>query len=73
MKIDSSTECWNKIGLEEWVEKAQNNDFRMHHIMPFTLQAIGEVKGKYILDLGCGEGGYSRALADKAFPQNWVA
>ncbi len=32
--------------------------------MPYTLQKIGDVKGKHILDLGCGEGGYSRAFAD---------
>lgn len=65
MKKDSSTECWNKVGMEEFATKAQNNDFRMHYIMPYTLIAIGDVKGKYVLDLGCGEGGYSRALADK--------
>ena len=65
MKRDSSTECWNKVGVEEWIEAAQNNDFRRYYIMPFTLDAIGEVGGKRILDLGCGEGGYSRALADK--------
>ncbi|MEN6313967.1 MAG: class I SAM-dependent methyltransferase [Clostridiaceae bacterium] len=65
MKKDSSTECWNRVGIEEWVDKAQNNDFRQYYIMPYTLQKIGEVKGKHILDLGCGEGGYSRALANK--------
>ncbi|SHJ65445.1 Methyltransferase domain-containing protein [Anaerocolumna jejuensis DSM 15929] len=64
MKRDSSTECWNKVGVEEWIEAAQNNDFRRYYIMPFTLDAIGEVGEKRILDLGCGEGGYSRALAD---------
>ncbi|SHO43675.1 class I SAM-dependent methyltransferase [Anaerocolumna xylanovorans] len=65
MKKDSSTEYWNKVGTEEWIEAAQRNDFRIHYIIPFTLQAIGEVRGKHILDLGCDEGGYSRALADK--------
>lgn len=64
MKNDSSTECWNKVELEEYITKAQNNDFRMHYIMPYTLKAIGDVNNKHILDLGCGEGGYSRALAD---------
>lgn len=64
MKKDSSTECWNKVELDEYITKAQYNDFRMHYIMPYTLKAIGDVKAKHILDLGCGEGGYSRALAD---------
>jgi hypothetical protein len=25
MKKDSSTECWNEVGNEEWVDKAQNS------------------------------------------------
>ena len=62
---DSSTECWNQVEIDEWINKAQKNDFRMYYIMPYTLEKLGEIKGKYILDLGCGEGGYSRALARK--------
>lgn len=64
MKHDSSTISWNKIG-HEWCNHAQNNDFRMHYIMPYTLQKLGNVVGKSVLDLGCGEGGYSRELAKK--------
>jgi SAM-dependent methyltransferase len=33
--------------------------------MPFTLKQLGDVSGKVILDLGCGEGGYSRELTPK--------
>lgn len=61
---DSSTICWNKAG-KELCEIAETNDFRMYFIMPFTLQQLGYVTDKKILDLGCGEGGYSRALAHK--------
>lgn len=64
MKKDSSTECWNKLGIE-WIDKAQNGDFRMYYIMPNTLRLMGDVKGQKVLDLGCGEGGYSRELAKK--------
>lgn len=64
MKHDSSTISWNKIG-HEWCNHAQNNDFRMHYIMPYTLQKLGNVVGKSVLDLGCGEGGYSRELANR--------
>lgn len=62
MKQDSSTESWNKID-NDWINFAQKNDYRMYFIMPYTLNQIGNVDGKIILDIGCGEGGYSRALA----------
>lgn len=62
---DSSTECWNQVNADEWINKAQTNDFRMYYMLPYTLEKLGDVNGKYILDLGCGEGGYSRALAHK--------
>ena len=64
MKGDSSTDCWSNVG-NEWIEKAQTNDFRMHYIMPYTMQKLGNVEGLDILDLGCGEGGYSRELAGR--------
>ena len=41
----------------------QTNPYRIHFIMPFTFKQLGDVSGKTILDLGCGEGGYSRELA----------
>lgn len=64
MKEDSSTKCWNKQG-RDWCELAQNNDFRMHYLMPFTFKILGEMSNKKILDLGCGEGGYARELSKK--------
>ena len=66
MKKDSSTESWGKIEMsEEWIQMAQANPHRMHFIMPFTFKQLGDVAGKAVLDLGCGEGGYSRELARK--------
>ncbi len=64
MKQDSSTIAWNKMG-DEWVELAQTDELRNCFIMPNMLKFIGDVAGKKILDLGCGEGGYSRELAKK--------
>ena len=64
MKKDSSTESWGNIEMtEEWIKMSQTNPHRLHFIMPYTFKQLGDVKGKSILDLGCGEGGYSRALA----------
>ena len=66
MRKDSSTESWGNIEMtEEWIRMAQTNPHRVHFIMPFTFQQLGDVSGKVILDLGCGEGGYARDLARK--------
>ncbi len=64
MKQDSSTIAWNAMG-DEWFELAQKGESRTCFIMPNMLRFMGDVKGKRILDLGCGEGGYSRELAKR--------
>lgn len=64
MKHDSSTIAWNAMG-DEWFKLAQTGESRNCFIMPNMLKFMGDVKGKKILDLGCGEGGYSRELAKK--------
>lgn len=64
MKNDSSTIAWNAMG-DEWFELAQTGESRIYFIMPNMLNFMGEVTGKRILDLGCGEGGYSRELAKR--------
>lgn len=64
MKHDRSTISWNNLG-EEWFELAQQGETRMHFIMPYMLKFMGNVEGVKILDLGCGEGGYSRELAKR--------
>lgn len=64
MKHDSSTLAWNAMG-DEWFELAQTGESRLCFIMPNMLRFMGDVEGLRILDLGCGEGGYSRALAAK--------
>lgn len=64
MQHDSSTIAWSAMG-DEWFELAQTGEDRKYFIMPNMLRYMGNVKGKKILDLGCGEGGYSRELAKK--------
>lgn len=64
MKTDSSTIAWNNMGAD-WFTYAQTNDFRMYYIMPYTLQKLGDVANQKVLDIGCGEGGYSRELAKR--------
>jgi SAM-dependent methyltransferase len=50
---------------DEWFKMAQTSESRNCFIMPNMLKFLGDVKGKRILDLGCGEGGYSRELTKK--------
>lgn len=64
MKQDSSTIAWNAMG-NEWFELAQTGEARNCFIMPNMLKFMGDVAGKRILDLGCGEGGYSRELTKR--------
>ena len=64
MQHDSSTIAWNKLG-DEWLQLAQTGESRNCFIMPYMIKFLGNVEGKRILDLGCGEGGYSRVLANK--------
>ena len=59
---DTSTRSWNAIA-DDWVAHADTNDYRNHYLMPRLLTMVGDVAGKTILDLGCGEGGYARQLA----------
>ena len=66
MKKDSSTESWGNVEMtDKWIQSAQTNPYRMQFIMPFTFSRLGDVTDKTMLDLGCGEGGYSRELARK--------
>ena len=58
---DSSTESWNRIA-DDWIAHADTNDYRNHFLMPRMLELLGDVRGRTILDVGCGEGGYAREL-----------
>lgn len=64
IKHDRSTLAWNAMG-DEWFRLAQSGESRNCFIMPNMLKFIGDVKGQKVLDLGCGEGGYSRELAKR--------
>lgn len=58
---DDSTRSWNRIA-DDWTAHADTNDYRIHYLMPRLLAMAGDVRGRTILDLGCGEGGYAREL-----------
>ena len=64
MKQDSSTIAWNARG-DECLRLAQTGESRNCFSMPNMLRFMGDVQNKRILDLGCGEGGYSRELTKR--------
>jgi ubiquinone/menaquinone biosynthesis C-methylase UbiE len=62
MKQDSSTRSWDAVA-DDWAAHADTNDYRNFFLMPRMLRMLGDVRGRRVLDLGCGEGGYARELA----------
>lgn len=50
---------------KEWIESIKVNQARSNMLIPETLKILDDIKGKSILDLGCGEGGYSRLFTSK--------
>lgn len=61
MADDDSTRSWNDAA-DDWVAHADENDYRLLFLMPRMLALLGDVRGRRVLDLGCGEGGYAREL-----------
>jgi len=59
---DTSTRSWNAIA-DDWVAHTDTNDYRNDFLFPLTFRLLTHLSGRRVLDLGCGEGGYSRELA----------
>ena len=68
MADDTSTRSWDDIA-DDWVVHADSNDYRNHYLMPRMLAMLGQISGKAVLDLGCGEGG-TRAPSYAAAPMS---
>ena len=59
---DSSTRSWD-AAADDWVAHADTSDYQNAFLQPRMLALAGDVSGTRVLDLGCGEGAYARALA----------
>jgi 2-polyprenyl-3-methyl-5-hydroxy-6-metoxy-1,4-benzoquinol methylase len=64
MTDDSSTRSWD-AAADDWVAHADTSDYQNLFLQPRMLALAGDVSGSRVLDLGCGEGSYARALAGR--------
>ena len=64
MTDDSSTRSW-EAAADDWIAHADISDYQNLFLQPRMFRLAGDVAGKRVLDLGCGEGAYSRALAGR--------
>jgi len=59
------TDSWDKAAEEFTSFFAEGGDFWHKHIInPSMMDLLGEIEGKTILDLGCGEGHVARSLVE---------
>lgn len=60
------TRCWDTLA-DWWIRRIRQHSlgdpFRRTMLTPTVLQILGEVQGRRILDMGCGEGYLARLLA----------
>jgi ubiquinone/menaquinone biosynthesis C-methylase UbiE len=58
---DSSTRSWD-AAAQDWIAHADSSDYQNLFLQPRMLALAGDVRGRRVLDLGCGEGSYAREL-----------
>jgi 2-polyprenyl-3-methyl-5-hydroxy-6-metoxy-1,4-benzoquinol methylase len=61
MAEDSSTRSWDNAA-DAWIDHADTSQYQKLFLQPRMMALAGDVAGKRVLDLGCGEGAYSREL-----------
>jgi SAM-dependent methyltransferase len=58
---------WDSAATREEMEAtADDGDFAKRHLVnPVLIRLLGEVRGRRVLDAGCGNGYFSRMLAER--------
>jgi len=71
-KNEAEISYWNSAGGCRWVERQLSQDLGLGPILEATLQRAQVRHGERIVDIGCGTGASSIALAERAGPSGQV-
>ena len=71
-KNESEIAYWNSTGGRRWVERKRSQDIVLDPILQATLERAQLRRGERVVDIGCGTGASSIALAERAGPSGQV-
>jgi SAM-dependent methyltransferase len=71
-KNEAEVTYWNSAGGRRWVERQQSQDIILGPILQATLERGQLRQGESVVDIGCGTGASSIALAERAGPPGQV-
>jgi SAM-dependent methyltransferase len=71
-KNEAEVTYWNSAGGHRWVERQQSQDIILGPILQVTLDRAQVQQGERVVDIGCGTGASSIALAERAGPAGQV-
>ena len=67
-KNEAEISYWNNAGGRHWVERQQSQDIVLGPILQATLEREQLRQGESVVDIGCGTGASSIALAERVGP-----
>jgi SAM-dependent methyltransferase len=71
-KNEAEITYWNSAGGDRWVERQQSQDIVLGPILQATLERAQLRQGEHVVDIGCGTGASSIALAERVGPSGQV-
>ena len=71
-KNEAEITYWNSAGGRRWVERQQSSDIVLGPILQATLERAQLRQGERVVDIGCGAGASSIALAERVGPSGQV-
>jgi SAM-dependent methyltransferase len=71
-KNEAEITYWNSAGGRRWVERQQSQDIVLGPILQTTMERAQLRQGERVVDIGCGTGASSIALAERVGPSGQV-